>query len=321
MNIKDLEAVSAVNRYKSFSDAAYKIEYSPSAISKQIARVEEELGVQIFERKIKGGETNLTEIGEILVPEIDKLLDDYSNITYLAENWQVQDAMHLTIGIVPLIGTIGETDILTKFMTSHPETQIDYVYGSVSDLLRMLMSGSLDGAFMLLMGAYKGNFKSWEALTHDELSISYTMRNDSLYIGMSEMHACAKKEEVRIEDIINETFIFSNFQNPNTYATRIGVIQSLYDGIPHILKTRFMDFTKKDLVLRVVESGQAMLPQVVEPMLDGRKIVYKKINGWPDTSYGVFVKRKSNRSTALKDLSLLVKKYSQEKYSFDITEE
>ena len=44
MHLKDLEAVAAVYKYKSFSEAANKTNFSISAISKQVSRAEKELG-------------------------------------------------------------------------------------------------------------------------------------------------------------------------------------------------------------------------------------------------------------------------------------
>ena len=53
MNMKEIEVLSELVNYKSFSDAAFSLAYSPSVISKYVSNIEEELGVKIFVGVIK----------------------------------------------------------------------------------------------------------------------------------------------------------------------------------------------------------------------------------------------------------------------------
>lgn len=309
MQIKDLEAVLAVYKYKSFSEAAFKLDFSISAISKQIAKVEEELGVKIFERKNKGSEMRLTNVGSELIPEIEKLLDTYSNIEYLASNETVESRKTLIIGYLPLIGTIGETAILSEFSALNPDIQIKLQPGDSFELLKCIMAGTVDAAFMMLFSAGPGNFKTFEILTNDDLKIVPVMKNSNLFIGLSNNHPLAKRESVDLTELVNETFIFSNFQDPGRYETRMERLQKMISGKDLALKARFMDFANRDIVLSVVEQGLAVLPQVVKPLDCGHAINYVKINNWPDQIFGLYVTRKSNTLPVLKELNKYVKEY------------
>ncbi|MCQ2553387.1 MAG: LysR family transcriptional regulator [Clostridia bacterium] len=309
MQIKDLEAVLAVYKYKSFSEAAFKLDFSISAISKQIAKVEEELGVKIFERKNKGTEMRLTRVGADLIPEIEKLLDTYSNIEYLASNETAEERNVLNIGYLPLIGTIGETSILAGFSATYPDIQINLQPGGSFDLLKSLMAGTIDAAFMMLFSAGPGNFKTFEILTNDDLKIVPIMKNANLYIGMSNNNPLAKRESVDLTELMGETFIFSNYQDPGRYETRMERLQKMISGKELELKARFMDFSNKDVVLSVVEQGLAVLPQVVMPRDNGYAISYVKVDNWPDQIFGLYVTRKSNTLPVLKELNKYVKEY------------
>ena len=48
MDTKLIETAIAVHTYKSYSEAAYQISLSPSAVSKHIVQLESELGVRLF---------------------------------------------------------------------------------------------------------------------------------------------------------------------------------------------------------------------------------------------------------------------------------
>ena len=73
MQIRDLEAVDAVYRNKSFSEASYEMNFSLSAISKQVSRAERELGFEIFEARVKGQPLKTTQEGSVVMPAIQKM--------------------------------------------------------------------------------------------------------------------------------------------------------------------------------------------------------------------------------------------------------
>ncbi|MEO1589941.1 MAG: LysR family transcriptional regulator [Cyanobacteria bacterium J06632_22] len=73
MNISQLEILTAVVEYGTFSEAAIHLEISQSAVSRAIAALEAELGVALLARGRFGAK--LTPIGERILPPMAKMLD------------------------------------------------------------------------------------------------------------------------------------------------------------------------------------------------------------------------------------------------------
>lgn len=54
MNLRDLEYVTAVDRYRNFGRAAEACHVSQSALSSQVKKLEDRLGVELFARTNNG---------------------------------------------------------------------------------------------------------------------------------------------------------------------------------------------------------------------------------------------------------------------------
>ena len=73
MNLKDFEYVKAVARYKHFRKAADACYVSQPTLSGQVKKLEQELGVVIFDRSTK--QVTLTVQGEQLLKQITVILE------------------------------------------------------------------------------------------------------------------------------------------------------------------------------------------------------------------------------------------------------
>ena len=82
MNIFQLEVLSAVVEYGTFSDAAINLEVSQSAVSRAIASLETELGIPLLSRGRFGAK--LTPVGERVIGHTKKMLDIKEHIDYEA---------------------------------------------------------------------------------------------------------------------------------------------------------------------------------------------------------------------------------------------
>jgi len=310
MQVSDLEAVAAVYRYRSFSEAAYVMDYSVSAISKKIAKVEAELGLTLFVRKTKSSHLTVTEEGEAVMPAVQAIVDGYSDLSYIVENLSGEQSNQLSLGYTPLVGTIGESDILTAYMERCPEVDVELVPGTMPDLMNSLRSGKIDGAFLLMFNLTASSMPMFETLARDDYQFVQIMRNRKLYIGLSGNHPLAGRKTITLNEIAEETFLFSNYQKQSRYESRISELKKLIDGEEHPLKTRFVDFFNKDVALHLVESGTCVLPQVVKPRSGGYNIVFAEVENYPDEAVGLFVCRRNNHSKAMRSLVKCAKEYS-----------
>src|SRR5690606_31080447 len=101
MTITQLEYVVAVATYKSFVAAAEKCFVTQPTLSMQIHKLEEELGVKIFDRNKHP--INTTEIGDELVRQAKVILAESKKIQEIIQNKTGQVVGSFKVGIIPTL--------------------------------------------------------------------------------------------------------------------------------------------------------------------------------------------------------------------------
>lgn len=72
-DIQKLRTILMVSKTLNFSEAAYELNFTPSAISKQVLSIEKSLGVNLFDRHSRNGVT-LTPEMQMLLPALQKVV-------------------------------------------------------------------------------------------------------------------------------------------------------------------------------------------------------------------------------------------------------
>ena len=146
MNFKRLETFIWVATLGSFRKAAERLYTTQPAISTRIAALEEELGVQLFERE--SGKTLLTSKGQELLPFAEK-------IVFMSEQLRKRaDRVALLSGILRLgvSETIVHSWLPQFFRELHkavPNLDVEITVDVTSNLRSGLMDRSLDLAFLM----------------------------------------------------------------------------------------------------------------------------------------------------------------------------
>ena len=314
MNFKELESVLAVYHHHSFSEAAHQTAFSLSAISKHVSHVEDELGIRLFERKTKASEMDLTEDGKHVFPIITQIVGDYQALLKQVERCKGMQERSLSIGYLPLIGSVGETEIITDFYMQHPEMTVNATVLYSKDLLALLDSGKLDAIFMLLIGEFEVYRSDWELLSDNTLRFVPTMRHTQLHIGISADHPLASRESIDLRDLKDMTFIFSNSQNPKantSVVSRVRFIERLIGDRIEDAKITYMDFQQKDVVLNLVAKNYGVVPCSCYNGEEFPGVKLLPVEGWNQPVTGVFVYKANNISGPLNEFKRCVESYAQ----------
>src|SRR4051812_32646454 len=99
MNFSQLECLVALAQQGSFTEAAYSLNMTQSAVSHSLAALESELGVTLLERNRKGV-VALTPVGQKILPRVRLLLSEAEAITQEAKAAQGLAAGKLRVGSV-----------------------------------------------------------------------------------------------------------------------------------------------------------------------------------------------------------------------------
>lgn len=144
MNIQQLRILQEAARHNyNFTDVANALFTSQSGVSKHIKDLEDELGIELFERKGKRI-LGLTEPGQAVREYADRILEDLQNIRRVAEHFAQQDSGHLVVATTHTQARYALTRVVTAFKQAFPQVELVLHQGSPAEIARMLVSGEAD---------------------------------------------------------------------------------------------------------------------------------------------------------------------------------
>jgi DNA-binding transcriptional LysR family regulator len=153
MNLSNIElrhfaALEAVGRTHSFVATARELGYTQSAISQQIARLEQAVGQRLVERPGGPKPVSLTEAGRLLLRHADAIVAQLdaaqADMTALAEG----AAGPLRVGIFQSVGVRILPSLLRRFTQEWPRVEVRVREETdAAELLRLLEHGELDLTF------------------------------------------------------------------------------------------------------------------------------------------------------------------------------
>jgi len=148
MELRHLRYFVAVAEELHFRRAAERLHVAQPAVSEQVRKLEDELGVRLFDRTQRNVE--LTYAGGALLPEAYRVLRQAEAARLAARSASERPGRVLRVGYVPtaLLTSIPRT--LRRVVTSMPNLQTTIEPGSGLDLVDAVRAGDLDVAVVSL---------------------------------------------------------------------------------------------------------------------------------------------------------------------------
>ncbi|MDO9048714.1 MAG: LysR substrate-binding domain-containing protein [Methylobacter sp.] len=148
MNLRDLHYLVAVADLRSFIQAADQCCISQPTLSTQIKKMEESLGVQIFERTNK--KVLPTELGQQIIASARRILLEVDTIQQLAGNAQDPLAGNFRLGAFPTLATYIFPGLVPLIKQTLPKLRLILVEEKTDILIAQLKQGQLDAALLAL---------------------------------------------------------------------------------------------------------------------------------------------------------------------------
>ena len=144
MKLRQLQyVVEVMKNGMNVTAAADKLFTSQPGVSSQIKRLEEELGVTIFERS--GKHINgLTPEGELLVQRFEKILNEVDNVKRLADDFSHPDAGLLSIATTHTQARYVLPSVITAFRERYPNVQLQINQGTPEQIASLTDTGKAD---------------------------------------------------------------------------------------------------------------------------------------------------------------------------------
>jgi len=148
MEIHQLRYFLAVAQQGGMRPAARMCHVAQPSLSKQIHKLEDELGHRLFDRTTRGAE--LTEAGRALLPRARQLLADLSTALDGVRADIEAGRGRLRVGAIPTMAPFLLPPAVKKFQKCCPEADLAIVEDVTDHLIEELVANRLDLAFMSL---------------------------------------------------------------------------------------------------------------------------------------------------------------------------
>ncbi|GAA4783479.1 hydrogen peroxide-inducible genes activator [Olivibacter ginsenosidimutans] len=142
MTLVQLEYIIAVDTYRSFVAAAEKCFVTQPTLSMQVQKLEESLGVRIFDRSKQP--VVPTEIGEEILRQARIAVQESQKIKELVTNRKGELEGDLKIGVIPTIAPYLLPKVLGSFMEKYPKLRLHVWEYTTEKIIRELKVGLLD---------------------------------------------------------------------------------------------------------------------------------------------------------------------------------
>ena len=144
MKLRQLQyVVEVIKNGMNVTAAADKLFTSQPGVSSQIKRLEEELGVTIFERS--GKHINgLTPEGTLLAERFEVILNEVNNVKRLADDFSHPDSGMLSIATTHTQARYVLPPIITEFKARYPNVQLQINQGTPEQIASLTDTGKAD---------------------------------------------------------------------------------------------------------------------------------------------------------------------------------
>jgi len=195
MNFQQLRSIrEASRRGFNLTEVANVLFTSQPGVSRQIRELEEELGVDIFERNGKRL-TGLTEPGKGILPIIERLLLEAENLHQAGSEYSDQTKGTLAIATTHTQARYVLPKVVQQFRQAFPEVRIALQQSSPEHIAEWVMSGKADIGI------------ATEGLSQFKDLVSFPCYEWNHVIVVPEGHPLLRKETLTLEDLANYPLI------------------------------------------------------------------------------------------------------------------
>jgi len=192
MTLTELKYIVAVARERHFGRAAEACFVSQPTLSVAIKKLEDELGVVLFERG--STEVSLTACGERIVVQAQRVLDEAARVKELARQGKDPLTGALRVGVIYTIGPYLLPTLVRQLLKDSPQMPLLLNENFTVKLLELLKNGEIDVAIMALP-------------LPDSGVMIQPVYDEQFVVAVPRTHPWAKRRAVSAEDLKKETML------------------------------------------------------------------------------------------------------------------
>jgi DNA-binding transcriptional LysR family regulator len=245
MELQQLRYFVTVAESGKFTTAARDLHVAQPSVSKQVRKLEAELGAVLLERRKTG--IALTDAGAILLPWAKRVLSDVDGARSEVAGLATLERGRLSVGATPSLSTVLLPRVLAAFHAEHPGVTLSVIEAGSRDLVDRLAAGDLDLALVIL------------PLPREELFETTPLLREELVLAVAKTHPLARRKTVRVSDLRGVPLVMFR----DGYDLRSATITACEQAGFH--PTFAIEGAEMDGVLRMAAAGVgvAVVPSMV----------------------------------------------------------
>ncbi len=258
MDIEQLRYFLKVAKHESFTRAAADMGISQPALSRSVAKLEQELGQPVFERQTR--KLVLTDAGMLLQSRAQQIVslveDTKAEITDDGETGRIR------IAAIPTIAPYFLPPLLRDFSDAFPKASVTVQEDTTDQLLKAITDGTVDLA--ILAKPIDARYLEIEELFEEELLL--VVRPD---------HFLAEKKQVRLADIAPLPFVL--LSEAHCLADNIVTFCRQKSFHPVSVERTSQLATVQELVS--LGHGVSMVPEMARRLDTSNRRIYRSLSG------------------------------------------
>ncbi len=286
MNLRDLKYIVEVAREKNFARASAKVFVSQPALSMQIKKLEETLGVEIFERDKQN--FLITPVGAEIIKKAEIILQESEEIKMIAKNSKDPHKGEIRIGAFPTVASYFLPNFVKNIHKKFPHLKIFLIEAKSNELITKLKSGELD--FCLLAMPVK-----------DDNLIGEKIFSEKFLLATPKGHPFSKKSKIQIKELRKQELML--LEDGHCLRDQALEICSMVKAFEN------QDFraTSLETLRQMVANGTGitLIPEIA--VRNDDKIAYVKIFNAPFRTIGIHYRKSSVQKNLIKEIIKLAK--------------
>ncbi len=192
MTLSEFRYIVAVAKELHFGRAAEKCFVSQPTLSVAVKKIEEELGVALFERHQH--EISITPIGEAIIKQAELILNETNNLKEIAKQNKDELKGDLKLGVIYTVGPYLLPKLIPVVTKQAPEISLIIEENYTKNLMSRLKAGDLD--IVILSNPYTETGISTELLYKEPFQVA-----------LPNSHPLTKKKKLKADDLLSDTML------------------------------------------------------------------------------------------------------------------
>lgn len=142
MDLRQLKYFQMASRLKSISKAAEELNVAQPSVSIAIQKLEEELGIQLFDRSQR--QIMLTAEGTLFFQRVNEILTRLQDSITEMKDLRLLQRGSIKIGIPPMIGAFLFPKIFAQFHQHYPLLELSAIEGGSLSIQKLIEQGKID---------------------------------------------------------------------------------------------------------------------------------------------------------------------------------